>query len=101
MEREYYLNVELKLRIVITIEKNEGILILNYINESGKMRFWYRSKIVSKVHFPNRHKPIGHFYVDSPAPSLHGNNTEIGAKTVNIKMSYRFIRWQLDDILAI
>ena len=32
-----------------------------------------------------------HFYVDIPAPSLHGNNSEIGAKTVNIKMSYRFI----------
>ena len=54
MEREYYLNVELKLRIVITIEKNEGILILNDKNESEKMRFWYRSKIVSKVHFRNR-----------------------------------------------
>ena len=32
-----------------------------------------------------------HFYVDSPAPSLHGNNSEIGAKTVNIKMSRPFI----------
>ena len=37
------------------------------------------------------YKPIGHFYVDSHAPSLHANNSEIGAKTVNIKMSYRFI----------
>ena len=36
------------------------------------------------------YKPIGHFYVDSPALSLHGNNSEIGAKTVNIKISYRF-----------
>ena len=31
-------------------------------------------------------KPMLHFYVDSPAPSLHGNNSEIGAKTVNIKV---------------
>ena len=29
---------------------------------------------------------MNHFYVDIPAPSLHGNNSEIGAKTVNIKM---------------
>ena len=34
------------------------------------------------------YKPIWHFYDD--IPSLHGNNSEIGAKTVNIKMSYRF-----------
>ena len=34
----------------------------------------------------NYNKPMLHFYVDSPAPSLHGNNSEIGAKTVNIKM---------------
>ena len=33
---------------------------------------------------------MNNFYVDIPAPSLHGNNSEIGAKTVNIKMYYRF-----------
>ena len=37
------------------------------------------------------YKPIGHFYVDSHAPSLHANNSEIGAKTVNIKMIHPVI----------
>ena len=32
------------------------------------------------------YKPIGHFYVDIKTPSLHGNNSEFGAKIVNIKM---------------
>ena len=33
----------------------------------------------------------GHLYDDSSAPSLHGKNSEIGAKEVNIKVSKPFI----------
>ena len=44
----------------------------------------------------NYSKPIGHFYVHIKTPSLHGNNSEFCAKTVNIKMSLvviSFIRY--------
>ena len=42
------------------------------------------------VYDPTIFKPMLHLYVDMPAPSLHGNNSETGAKTVNIKMCRRF-----------
>ena len=47
--------------------------------------------LVQFYRFCTSSNQMNHFYVDISAPSLHGNNSEIGAKTVNIKMSYRFI----------
>ena len=37
------------------------------------------------------HNGHGHLYDDSSAPSLHGNNREIGAKEVKIKVSMPFM----------
>ena len=42
---------------------------------------------------------MNHFYVDIPAPSLHGNNSEIGAKAVNIKNDSS--RYNLYDLFVI
>ena len=40
---------------------------------------------------PLTFKPIEHFYVHIKMLFLHGNKSEFGAKTVNIKMSWAVI----------
>ena len=49
------------------------------------------SRILDRNSGTCTYNQMKHFYVDIPAPSLHGNNSEIGAKTVNIKMIHPVI----------
>ena len=51
----------------------------------------FRKKSKAQKHI-NRHikTDVGHIYVDIKTPSLHGNNSRFGAKTVNIKISWVF-----------
>ena len=71
--------------------ETQNSLMRSEIQSQGKLKYNALSYTILQ------YKLIGHFYVDIPTPSLHGNNSETRAKTVNIKMPYRFIIYFIYD----